>query len=158
MNDEKAIQDYYSEAMSQCYGCGRLNEFGLKIKSFWDGKESFASFKPKDYQIAFPGFVYGGLIASIIDCHGTGTASAAAYQAEGREMGTEPELRFATASIKVDYLKPTPINTILQLRGKVKELTNKKVVVEVSLTADNIVCAKGEIVTVKLPDNMKITS
>jgi acyl-coenzyme A thioesterase PaaI-like protein len=158
MNEKKAIQDYYSEPMSQCYGCGRLNDSGLKIKSYWDGSESFASFKPKAYHTAFPGFVYGGLIASLIDCHGTGTAAAAAYQAEGREMDTKPELRFVTASIHVDYLKPTPINCVLELKGKVKEIKGKKVVIEVTLSAKNEICAKGEVIAIKIPENMILSN
>ena len=157
MDEKKAIQDYYSEPMAHCYGCGRLNEVGLKIKSYWDGEGSFASFKPREYHTAFPGFVYGGLIASLIDCHGTGTAAAAAYHAEGREMGTEPELRFVTASIQVSYLKPTPIDGTLDLRGKIKEIKGKKVIVEVELSANNEVCARGEVIAVKIPDTMKLT-
>jgi len=154
MSDKKAIQDFYTEQMSHCYGCGRLNDHGLKIKSFWDGTESYCTFKPKPFHTAFPGFVYGGLIASLIDCHATGTAAAAAYQAEGREMDSEPNLRFVTASIHVDYLKPTPIDTILELRGRIKEIKGKKVTVDVSLSAKGEVCAKGEIIAVKIPENM----
>lgn len=157
MNERMAIQDYYSDPMAHCYGCGRLNEVGLKIKSYWDGKESYASFKPRAYHTAFPGFVYGGLIASIIDCHGTGTAAAAAYHAEGRDMGTEPELRFVTASIQVNYLKPTPIDSTLELRGKVKEIKDKKVIVEVDLSANKELCASGEVIAIKIPDTMKLT-
>lgn len=157
MNGKKAIQDYYSDPMAHCYGCGRLNDVGLQIKSYWDGKESHASFKPREYHTAFPGFVYGGLIASLIDCHGTGTAAAAAYHAEGREMGTEPELRFVTASIQVSYLKPTPIDYSLELRGKVKEIKDKKVIVEVELSANNELCARGTVIAIKIPDTMKLT-
>jgi acyl-coenzyme A thioesterase PaaI-like protein len=156
MKENKAIQDYYSDPMSHCYGCGRLNDVGLKIKSYWDGTQSIASFKPKPYHTAFPGFVYGGLIASLIVCHGTGTAAAAAYHAEGREMGTEPELRFVTASIQVDYLKPTPINCVLELTGKIKEIKGKKVIIEVILSAKNEICAQGEVIAIKIPDNMKL--
>ena len=51
----------------------------------------------------------GGLLASLIDCHGTGTA-AVTYRAEGREMGSEPQLRFVTGALNVSYyLKPTPL-------------------------------------------------
>ena len=88
--NQRAFQDYYPDELSYCYGCGRLNEQGLKLKSYWDGEETVAIFNPRPYHIAIPGYVYGGLIASIIDCHGTGTAAAATYRAEGREMGTEP--------------------------------------------------------------------
>jgi acyl-coenzyme A thioesterase PaaI-like protein len=152
--DKKAIQDYYSDPMSHCYGCGRLNEFGMKIKSFWNGEESIARFTPKSYHTAFPGYVYGGLIASLIDCHGTGTAAAAAYTSEGRDMGTEPELRYVTASIRVDYIKPTPLNTELVLIGRVKEIEGKKVIVNVDVLANGEVCVRGEVLAVKIPKNM----
>ena len=102
MNDAKAFQDYYPEELSHCYGCGRLNEQGYQLKSRWDGDESVASFTPQTYHIAIPGYVYGGLIASLIDCHGTGTAAAAAYRAAGRAMDTLPALRFVTAALQVE--------------------------------------------------------
>lgn len=156
MVEKKAIQDFYSDQMSHCYGCGRLNDFGMKIKSFWNEEEETSSTKynPKSFQTAFPGFVYGGLIASLIDCHGTGTAAAAAYKAEGREMGSEPELRYVTASIHVDYLKPTPIDQELVLNAKVKEVKGRKVIVDVKLFAAGNLCAQGEVIAVKIPDSM----
>jgi acyl-coenzyme A thioesterase PaaI-like protein len=154
MTEKKAFQDYYPEVFAHCYGCGRLNDKGLKVKSYWEGEESICEFKPKPYYTAFPKFVYGGLIASIIDCHGTGTAAAAAYRAEGRSMDTEPPLRFVTASLHVDYKKPTPIDTTLILRGKVKEIKEKKVIVEVSLSANGEICARGEVIAVKIPETM----
>ena len=152
--DEKAFQDYYPDELSYCYGCGRLNEQGLKLKSCWDGEESVAIFTPRPYHIAIPGYVYGGLIASIIDCHGTGTAAAAAYHAEGREMGTEPPLRFVTASLHVEYMRPTPLGVPLEVRGKIKEVKERKVVVSATVSAAGEICAKGEVVAVKMPENM----
>jgi acyl-coenzyme A thioesterase PaaI-like protein len=148
---EKAFQDYYTDAVSHCYGCGRLNEHGLQIKSYWDGDETICHFRPRAYHTAIPGYVYGGLIASLIDCHGTGTAAAAAYRAERREMGSAPPVRFVTASLHVDYLAPTPIDAVLELRGRVKEIKGKKVVLAVSLSARGAVCARGEVVTVQVP-------
>ncbi len=149
---EKAFQDYYTDGMSHCYGCGRLNEHGMQIKSCWDGNESVCVFDPKPYYTAMPGYVYGGLIASLIDCHATGTAAAAAYRAEGREMDTDPPLRFVTASLHVDYLRPTPIDKPLELRGQVREIKDRKVVVAVTLTAGGEICARGEVVAVKIPE------
>jgi acyl-coenzyme A thioesterase PaaI-like protein len=151
---EKAFQDTYPDDVSYCFGCGRLNEKGHQIKSYWDGDETVCTFTPEDYHIAIPGYVYGGLIASLIDCHSTGTAAAAAYRAEGREMGTEPPFRFVTASLRVDYLKPTPLGVPLELRGKVREISGRKVVVETTLSAEGQVCAKGEVVTVQMPESM----
>jgi len=151
---QKAFQDYYAEDFSHCYGCGKLNKHGHQIKSYWDGDESVTKFLPSDHHTAIPGFVYGGLLASLIDCHGTGTAAAATYREQNREMDTEPILRFVTASLKVDYLAPTPIGIELEIRGKVLEITPKKVIIEASVRADSKVCAKGKVIAVPMPATM----
>ncbi len=149
---QKAFQDYYPDHLSQCYGCGRLNEHGLQIKSFWRGEEAVCTFQPRPYHTAVPGYVYGGLIASVIDCHATGTAAAAAYRAAGREMGSEPAFRFVTASLKVDYLKPTPITTEMQLVARVVEIKGRKVRVAIDLMSGEDLCARGNVVAVQVPE------
>jgi len=78
----KAFQDYYPENVSHCYGCGSSNVHGHRIKTNWDGEESVTWFTPEPFHTAVPGYAYGGLIASLIDCHSTGTAAAAMYRAE----------------------------------------------------------------------------
>jgi acyl-coenzyme A thioesterase PaaI-like protein len=149
---QKAFQDYYPDRFSHCYGCGRLNEHGLHIKSYWDGEETVCTFTPDSQHSAIPGFVYGGLIASLIDCHSTGSAAAFATRAEGRELGSEPALRFLTASLHVDYLRPTPLGVPLTLRSRAREIKGRKVVVATELSADGQVCARGEVVAVKVPE------
>ena len=149
-----AFQDYYPDDLSHCYGCGRLNPQGHQLKSRWDGDESVARFRPEPYHTAAPGFVYGGLIASLVDCHGTGTAAAAAYRAEGREPGTEPPLRYVTASLHVEYQRPTPLGPALELRGVVVEVKGRKVVVDVRLSASGEVCATGRVIAVQMPASM----
>jgi acyl-coenzyme A thioesterase PaaI-like protein len=109
---------------------------------------------PKPYHIAIPGYVYGGMLASLIDCHGTGTAAAAAYRAAGRAMDTEPAFRFLTASLHVDYLKPTPLGIELEIRGKVKDVKGRKVVIEEWIAASGITTVRGEVVAVQVPDEM----
>lgn len=153
MTDELSFQDYYPDRMAVCYGCGRLNDHGLRIKSYWDGDESVCTFKPQPYHTAYPGFVYGGLIASLIDCHSTGTAAAAAYRAEGRPMDSEPARRFVTGSLHVDYLLPTPIEGPLELRSQVVEIKGRKVVVTTKLSVKGQVCARGEVVAIQVPDD-----
>ncbi len=152
--DQKAFQDYYPDHFSHCYGCGRLNEHGLHLKSYWDGAESVCTFNPQPYHTAIPGYVYGGLIASAIDCHCTGTAAAATYRAEGRAMDTEPRLRFVTASLRVDYLKPTPLGIPLEIRGQVQEVGKRKVVVTALVSAGGQVCVRGEVVAVRIPEHL----
>jgi acyl-coenzyme A thioesterase PaaI-like protein len=150
----KAFQDYYPDNFSHCYGCGKNNEHGYHLKSYWDGDSTVARFKPESYHTGgFPGYVYGGLIASLIDCHGTGSAAAAAFRAEGREMGTEPPIRFVTASLKVDYLRPTPQGVELEIRGQILDIKGRKVTLDISLIAKGIVCAKGHMIAVKLPED-----
>ncbi len=152
--DIPAFQDTYPDDVSHCYGCGRLNEHGHRIRSHWEGEESVCNFTPEPYHTAIPGYVYGGLIASLIDCHSTGTAAAAAYRAAGREMDTEPPLRFVTGSLHVDYVAPTPLGVELKLRGWVTELKDRKVVVESTVSANGKVCAKGRVVAVLMPENL----
>ena len=155
MTTPKAFQDFYPEEVAHCYGCGRLNPYGHQIKSYWEGDEAVAQFVPEPYHTAVPGYVYGGLIASLVDCHSTGTAAAAAYRAQGREMDTEPALRFLTASLKVDYLKPTP-NVPLTLRARATEVKERKVVVESSVYAGDLECARGYVVCVQVPESFML--
>ena len=152
---QKAFQDYYPDHFSHCYGCGRLNKQGMQIKSYWDGEESVCIHTPSPhYTGGAPDYAYGGLIASLIDCHSTGTAAAAKYRAENREMDTLPALRFVTASLHVDYLLPTPLDGPIEIRGKVKEVKGRKVIVTSTLNAGGKVCARGEVVAVQVPEHL----
>jgi acyl-coenzyme A thioesterase PaaI-like protein len=155
--DQIPFQDYYPDHMAHCYGCGRLNEHGHQIKSFWDENnpdESVAYFTPKPHHKAIPGYVYGGLLASLIDCHGTGTAAAAAYRQAGRPMDTQPALRFLTGSLHVDYLKPTPLGPTLEIRGRVKEARGRKIVIDEWIVVNGVTTVRGEVVAVQVPEKL----
>jgi len=152
----RAFQDYYPDEFAHCFGCGRLNTEGLQIKSLWDGEESVCHYTPKPfYTGGFPGYVYGGFIASLIDCHGAATASAAKLREEGFSPDDRPISRFVSASLKVDYLKPTPMGPVLEIRGRVKEIKGRKVTVSVTLSAEGEIRAKGEVIMVQLPESGK---
>ena len=149
----KAFQEYYPENVSHCYGCGQNNTHGHQIKTYWEGDETVTRFKPEPYHTSVPGYAYGGLIASLIDCHSTGTAAAAMYRSEGREMDTLPPFRFVTGSLHVDYLKPTPLTDMMELRGRVKEIKGRKVIVETTVLVGGVATARGEVVAVQMPDS-----
>jgi acyl-coenzyme A thioesterase PaaI-like protein len=151
---EKAFQDYYPDVVAHCYGCGRLNEHGLQIKSYWDGDESVCLFQPRPYHIAVPGYVYGGLLASLIDCHGTGSAAAAAFRMEGSDLAKSAPKRYLTASLHVEYLKPTPLGVQLEVRGQIKDIKGRKTVVSETISANGLVTVRGEVVAVQVPDQM----
>ena len=159
VDDRQAFQDYYPDDVAHCYGCGHLNEHGHQLKSYWEGEQTVARYTPRPYHTAIPGYVYGGLIASLIDCHGTGTAAAAAARLADWDPDTDPvppgELpRFVTASLRVDYLAPTPLGPELEVRGTVKEATERKVVVEATLSAEGKVTAQGTVIAVRMPESM----
>jgi acyl-coenzyme A thioesterase PaaI-like protein len=147
-----AIQDYYPPDYAVCYGCGRLNAHGLQVKSHWEGDTAVCRFSPRPYHTAIPGFTYGGLLASLIDCHGTGTASAAATVAEGRPIGSEPVPRFVTGSLNVRYEAPTPIDAELELKAIVKEIKGRRIVIAIDLFAGGKRTVTGEVVAFRLMD------
>ncbi|ESU33715.1 thioesterase [Bacillus sp. 17376] len=149
----KAIQDEYPEDFSWCYGCGRMNEHGHHFRTGWDGDRTISIYNPKKEHMALPGFVYGGVIGSFVDCHGTGSAALYLHRKNGYEPGdgAEPP-RFVTASLHVDFMKPTPQGTALKAIGTVHEIHPKKYRVETEVYAGETLCAKGEVIAVVMPD------
>ena len=146
-----AFQDYYADDFAHCYGCGRLNKKGLHIKSFWDGDESICRIMPEKYYTGGKkDILYGGLIASLIDCHGVATAAAAKTREENIQMKPGAMPRFVTACLKVDYLAPTPVGSELELRGTAKEIKGRKITVGVTLSAENKICATGELIMIQV--------
>ena len=147
-----AIQDDYPDDFAWCFGCGRLNEDGYHFRTGWLGEGTVTYYEPSSKHIAIPGFVYGGLIASFVDCHGTGSAALALHRKNGHEPGNgEEPPRFVTASLNINYMKPTKQGIVLKAVGKVEEIHPKKFKVSVEVFADDIVVATGEVVAVVMP-------
>ena len=151
--ESQAIQDLCAPGkITECFCCGRNNSLGLQIKTHWDGREGVCRFQPQAHHTGPPGLLYGGIIASLFDCHSMATAMAAAYEAEGREVSSEPAILFLTANLNVDYLKPTPIDAEIVLRARVEELGARKVIVACRLLADGIECVRGRVIGVRAAD------
>ena len=146
-----AIQDQMGPNL--CFGCGPDNADGLQIKSYWtDELEAECRFQPQPQHAAGPPHVLnGGIIATLLDCHGICTACGHAYRREGREIGSDPHLWFATGSIRIAYLRPTPIDQEAALYSRIRESTPKKIVVDVWLEAGGKRCAEAEVVAVLVP-------
>ena len=87
---QDAIQDHYPDEFAVCYGCGRLNAHGYHVRTVLEGDEGVATYTPRPEHTGITGFVYGGLIASLIDCHAIGTAAVIAERAAGRAVGEAP--------------------------------------------------------------------
>lgn len=150
-----AVQDYYPEDAAHCYGCGRLNDAGYQFKTEWQNGEAVTHFTPGVHHTSMPGFVYGGLIAALVDCHAMATAAADAEAQAGRAIGQGEVARFVTASLRVDYHRPTPLGEVLELRGHVTQRTERKALVDVTVSAAGEVTARGHVVAVRLPETMR---
>ncbi len=155
MSAPRAIQDLYPEDFAHCFGCGRHNPLGHRLLSYVVGEETLARFTPRADHMAVPGFVYGGLIASLIDCHAMATAAAAAERAAGRSIGEGPAPRFVTAVLHVEFVAPTLLGPEIELRGRVRKRSERKAVVEVELSQTGTVTARAEVVAVRLPASMQ---
>jgi acyl-coenzyme A thioesterase PaaI-like protein len=150
-----AVQDAYPDDFSHCFGCGRLNPAGHQLKTRLDHDETVSRFSPRPEHMALPGYVYGGLLASLLDCHGMATAAAAALRHEGHQVGDVPSPRYVTAALHVDYLKPTPLGGELEIRARVEEFTPRKVRVQAWVVTGGETTARAAIVAVPLPERMK---
>jgi acyl-coenzyme A thioesterase PaaI-like protein len=150
------IQHFYNDDAAICYGCGRHNTHGHHIETHWDGQVGMAYFTPLPHHTAFPGFVYGGLLASLIDCHTVGTAIAAMYDAEGRQPGTEPEITCVTGNLNVKYIRPTPIGLELVLVARIHEIGPRKAIVTCDLFAGDALCVQGRTVAVRVDSRLNM--
>jgi len=144
---ERALQDILQV---HCYGCGALNEQGLQIKSFWAGDEIICTWRPKPHHIGHPGILYGGMIASVVDCHCIWTASAHAHRRAGIEMDGTPRFQYVTAALQINYRKPVSIEQPIQLRAHVVESGERKSIVKCTVTANGVLCADAELVAVRM--------
>ena len=97
--------------------------------------------------MAFPGIMNGGIIATLIDCHGTGTANAAAHRASDN---LPQHFMFVTSGLSVRFLKPTPLNRPVMLKAQVKDFSDKKITVSCELYSGDMKCATGEVTTVRV--------
>jgi acyl-coenzyme A thioesterase PaaI-like protein len=151
----KAIQDCIPD--NHCFGCGPLNPRGLRIKSYVVGDEAVCRFRPGPEHMAGPTTILnGGIIGVVFDCHCVCTAIADAYRSAGRELGAGPLIWCVTASLKVDYLAPTPIAEELELRATVRERKGRKRIVVGSLTAGGKECARAEVVAIEVPPAWRV--
>ncbi len=146
-----AIQDTYPDDFAHCFGCGRHNEHGHRLRTFATENGTRTEHEPASYYRGAGEFAYGGLIASLIDCHAAGSAAIFWMQANGRALGQEPAPRFVTARLEVDYIAPTPLD-VMTLTGVAEEIHDRKVIVTADLAVRGDVTARGRAVLVRIVD------
>jgi len=147
MSDSPYFQDHMPENI--CFGCGKNHE-GLQIKSFWEDDVAVCRWTSEEKYHGWAKLMNGGIMATLIDCHCMGTAMADAYRREGRDLDSDPVYRYATGTLTVRYLKPTPNETV-ELRAKVQEVKGRKTVVHCDfMSADGEKTAEAEVVAIRV--------
>ena len=136
--EEVGVQRQYAPS-SICFGCGPANQQGLQINSIRIENGLSMEYLPEPHHQAFPGMINGGIIGTLLDCHGNWTAAVALMDAQGLE---EPPCT-VTASYTVKLRRPTPTGVSLKVTSQIKELSDDRVEVELLLEANGKVCATG---------------
>lgn len=135
----QGVQNQYAPN-SICFGCGPANPDGLQINSKRIDGGLILHFTPSEEHQAFPGMINGGIIGSLMDCHGNWAAAIALMEARSEE---HPPCT-VTANYSIKLRRPTPFGVELEVIAKAIEIDGDKCKVEMTLTAEGKVCAIGE--------------
>ncbi len=133
-----SVQDEFAPN-SICFGCGPSNKEGLQLKSYRYSGGLVAKFESEEKHQAFQGVINGGIIGSLIDCHGNWTAAVAIMDRNGWE---KPQCT-VTAQYEVKLKRPTPFGKKLKLNSRVLALQEDRAEVIIELKADGKTCATG---------------
>ena len=147
---KKAIQDLFPEEGTHCFGCGKNNSKGLQIKTFCEDEECICTFKALPHHIAYPEVGCGGIISTVLDCHSINSAMYAAYKEENRDVGSKPDIIYATASMTVNFLKPAPMTVEWVFKAKITKFTVRRITVECKVYANNVEFANGTVIAAKI--------
>lgn len=138
-----SLQDLYA-AKSICFGCGPLNEKGLRIKSVPVENspihEVVAEFMPEPHHQAFQNVINGGIIGSLLDCH---CNWAGAYGLMKARNALEPPCT-VTAEYKITLNRPTPYGVKITLKAHATKVEGDRAWVKGELIANGKVCATCE--------------
>ncbi|MEE2747026.1 MAG: hotdog fold domain-containing protein [Candidatus Thermoplasmatota archaeon] len=137
--DGECVQEQHAPN-SICFGCGPANLEGLRIRSFPIENGLEMKFQPSDEHQAFPGIINGGIIGTLLDCHGNWTAAMAIMA----NLGHDQPPCTVTARYSVKLRRPTPHGVPLHITSQVESLEGNRAEISMSLTADGEVCAQGD--------------
>ena len=154
MNDTSAFQNHIPGNI--CFGCGTENQFGLQIKSYWEGDIAVCNWKPEPKYDGWKGVLCGGITATLIDCHCMNTAMAHAYKIENRTLDSDPKYKYATGSLNIRYLKPISSDHIVELKAVVTEVKKRKTVMACEVFSNGIKAAEAEVIGIRVYDSSKV--
>ncbi|MGY1747372.1 PaaI family thioesterase [Blastococcus sp. SYSU D00695] len=118
-----------------CFGCGPANPRGLRLRSTPGADGVVAEFRPWPEHDNGLGYLNGGIISTLLDCH---SAAAVVHEADVRGWGPLPgaALPYVTAGLDVRYLRPAPLTEPVSLLAVVTEASEAEMTVDVALEWD----------------------
>jgi len=135
----QSVQREYAPS-SICFGCGPANQHGLQIDSYRIENGLILHYTPEQHHQAFPGMINGGIIGTLLDCHGNWTAAVALMDSNDL---SEPPCT-VTASYSVKLRRPTPLDTELVVKSQIESLEDDRAEISLTLEADGTICATGK--------------
>tara|TARA_B100000941_G_scaffold289079_1_gene267279 strand:- start:1287 stop:1772 length:486 start_codon:yes stop_codon:yes gene_type:complete len=153
MTEKKYFQDYMPGNVS--FGCGTEHPEGLQIKSYWDGSIAIYQWQPEEKYRGWHKLLNGGIMATIVDCHGIGTAMAYAYKQEDSDIDSTPLYRYATVRLKINYYNPASTDGLITLRAQIVDHNQHKITKTCSLKSRDIITAEAEVIAIKVYESSK---
>jgi len=133
--DRLSIQETLYPALT-CFGCGHANPDGFHLRSYREDELTVAEFTPRPEHDNGFGFLNGGIIATVLDCHG---AAVVMWEAASRDWTAAPgaPVPFITADFAVRFLRPTPLGPAVQLTGSPVRVDESEIIVSAELAVDD---------------------
>jgi acyl-coenzyme A thioesterase PaaI-like protein len=133
-DDAPSIQERLYPDLT-CFGCGHGNAAGLRLRSYPGDGVVTATFTPWPEHDNGMGFLNGGIISTVLDCH---SAAAVALEAHSRGWAPPPGARlgYLTAGLDVRFLRPAPLREPVELVGRISAADEEEISVDVELVWD----------------------
>jgi acyl-coenzyme A thioesterase PaaI-like protein len=133
-DDALSIQEQLYPDLT-CFGCGHKNAAGLRLRSYPGDGCVTATFMPWPQHDNGLGYLNGGIIATLLDCH-----SAAAVMLEASRQGWEAlpgaDLAYVTAGLDVTFLRPAPLAEPVELVARIAAADERQMRADVELIWD----------------------
>ncbi len=150
MENESALQDLINKEapIRKCYGCGADNEQGMQIKSHLEGDVGVCRWKALPHHCSYPGYLNGGVTATLVDCHSAWTAYALECEDNGVDVSTPDQPTGWTRAMNIEYLRPIPLDCELTLKAIRTNKGSKSRTIKCSVYCNEEECASAEVAIV----------
>ncbi len=115
-----------------CFGCGQANPGGFHLRSYHEGDVTHGDFLPRPEHDNGFGFLNGGIISTVLDCHGAAVVMWEA-NAHGWEAPLGAPVPFITAGFEVKFLRPTSLGPEVHLTASPVSVDENQIVVQAAL-------------------------